>query len=310
MSSTANPANRTPRMLTRLSPALLSSAASCCLVCCLVACSGNGMGLDAGGQPLGGAGQGAGAVPLSADFASIQANVFTPICSVCHSGATAPKGLMLDAQHSYGLLVNVPSTEVPSLLRVDPTNPAASYLVQKLEGHAAVGQQMPLAEPPLPATTIAFIVQWITDGAQPAAAQSAMAAFAVAATSPADATTPIESPARIAVLFTRELDATHVDASSARLELLPDATPTSTSTDSALADVALAIPAAVSVPTGNSRTLLLTPRQPLQPGRYRLVLSADPAHELAALDGSRLATLAGVPAGDRVISRFAVEAGR
>src|SRR5690242_21168762 len=94
--------------------ALLPRLTLCSLIgTTLSACSGSGVGLDASGQPLNG--QGGGTVPLSADFDSIQANVFTPICSVCHSGAAAPEGLLLDAQHSYSLLVNVPSTEVPSV---------------------------------------------------------------------------------------------------------------------------------------------------------------------------------------------------
>src|SRR5471032_209942 len=125
------------------------------LSCALCACSGSGVGLDSNGQPLSGSSSG-GTVPLSADFDAIQANVFTPICSVCHAGATAPQGLMLDATHSYNLLVGVPSTEVPSILRVKPSDPSNSYIIQKLQGHAAVGGQMPLGQTPLPASTIAF----------------------------------------------------------------------------------------------------------------------------------------------------------
>jgi hypothetical protein len=135
----------------------------------LCACSGSGVGLDSNGQPLSGSSSG-GTVPLSADFDAIQANVFTPICSVCHIGATAPEGLMLDAAHSYNLLVNVPSTEVPSILRVKPGDPSNSYIIQKLEGHAAVGAQMPFGETPLPATHHRLHRQWITNGAPPGAA--------------------------------------------------------------------------------------------------------------------------------------------
>jgi hypothetical protein len=61
--------------------------------------------------------------------------------------------------------VNAPSVEVPSLRRVQPSNPDASYLIQKLEGRAAVGGRMPLNRPALPAETIAVIRQWITNGA-------------------------------------------------------------------------------------------------------------------------------------------------
>jgi len=91
----------------------------------LCGCSGSGAGLDSNGQPLSGSSSG-GQVALSADFDAIQANVFTPICSVCHAGATAPEGLRLDAAHSYSLLVNVPSTEEPSILRVKPGDPTNS----------------------------------------------------------------------------------------------------------------------------------------------------------------------------------------
>jgi hypothetical protein len=80
----------------------------------LAACAGNGAGLDANGQPLG---SGSAAPPLTADFQSIQDNVFTPVCVRCHSGAGAPEGLQLDAAHSYALLVGVPSVEDPSFTR-------------------------------------------------------------------------------------------------------------------------------------------------------------------------------------------------
>jgi len=110
---------------------------------------------------------------LSADFDSIQANIFTPICSVCHVGGGAPEGLRLDAADSYTLLVGVPSTEVPTLMRVQPGDPDDSYIIQKLEGHAAVGAQMPLGGPYLSSDTIGVIRQWITDGAPPSAAAAA-----------------------------------------------------------------------------------------------------------------------------------------
>ena len=40
----------------------------------------------------------------------------------CHIGANAPQGLRLDATNSYAMLVSVASSEVPSLLRVNPGN--------------------------------------------------------------------------------------------------------------------------------------------------------------------------------------------
>ena len=142
---------------------------SLCLLS-LQGCAGNGQGLDANGRPLTG---GDTNLPLSDDFASIQANVFTPICTKCHVGGGAPEGLRLDAANSYALLVGVPSTEVPSLLRVKAADPDSSYIIQKLEGHAAVGAQMPFGGPYLSTTTIGFIRQWISNGAPPASTATA-----------------------------------------------------------------------------------------------------------------------------------------
>jgi len=237
---------------------------------------------------------------MSADFDSIQANVFTPICSVCHIGADAPQGLILDAEHSYNLLVNVPSTEVPSILRVDPGSPDNSYIIQKLEGHAAVGGQMPLGETPLPASTIAFIAQWITDGAQPSAAATAMATaadFRIAAVSPEDGDLLPVAPSQLVIGFTRELDATRIDAQSVRLERIGSA-----------GDAPETLPMAirVSVPAANARALLVTPLTTLRSGQYRLVLSGGSGAEVSALDGSRLASPIADANGERLVARFAV----
>jgi hypothetical protein len=144
--------------LRALCPAFLAAAM-------LGACGGSGEGLDSNGRPI--ESGGASAQPLTADFQSIQDHVFTPICSVCHSGAGAPQGLRLDAANSYSLLVGVPSTEVPSVQRVAPGNPDNSYVIQKLEGHASVGARMPFGGPYLDSATIAVIRQWITGGAKP-----------------------------------------------------------------------------------------------------------------------------------------------
>jgi hypothetical protein len=268
----------------------------------LCGCSGSGAGLDSNGQPVSGSSPGTsgGPVPLSADFDSIQANVFTPICSVCHAGATAPQGLRLDAVHSFSLLVNIPSTEVPAILRVQPGDPGNSYIIQKLEGHAAVGAQMPFGEAPLPASTIAFIAQWITDGAQSGAAATPMAAaFRVASVAPQNGDVLSVPPAQIVVGFTRELDATRTDAAAVRLERIPDrGAPES--------PMALAIEA--SVPAANPRTLLLTPRSPLPAGQYQLVLSGQSGLALSARDGEPITAPAPDANGDRVIARFTVAA--
>jgi Ca2+-binding RTX toxin-like protein len=97
--------------------------------------------------------------------------IFTGHCVDCHAGASAPHGLKLDALNSYAKLVNVTSSEVPSLKRVEPGDPDNSYLVRKIEGTAAVGGRMPLNtdygvyRPPLSDAQISLIRQWIIAGA-------------------------------------------------------------------------------------------------------------------------------------------------
>ena len=81
------------------------------------------------------------------------------------SGAL-PTGMDLtSAANSFASLVNVPSVEVPSLNRVTPGDPDNSYLVQKLEGTAAVGSRMPIGGAALDQATIDMVRQWITEGA-------------------------------------------------------------------------------------------------------------------------------------------------
>src|SRR5579859_5824957 len=136
------------------------SWAALLLLGCAAGCAGNGQGLDQNGQPVGTGGTGGGTV--SADFQSIQANVFNPICTKCHIGASAPEGLQLDAAHSYNLLVGVPSTEQPNLVRVKPSDPDNSYMVRKIEGLPGItGLQMPYMETPLSQATIDAIRQWV-----------------------------------------------------------------------------------------------------------------------------------------------------
>lgn len=124
-------------------------------------CAGSGEGLDANGRPLGETG------PGDDLFTQIQESIFTAICTACHAGASAPLGLRLDAASSFAMLVGVPSVEVPTVRRVAPGDPDASYLVQKIEGRAAVGGRMPLGGPPLTQTSIDLVRQWIAAGAPP-----------------------------------------------------------------------------------------------------------------------------------------------
>ncbi|MBI3186879.1 MAG: Ig-like domain-containing protein [Gammaproteobacteria bacterium] len=187
------------------------------LVLLLTACgAGSGAGLDANGQPAGNAP----ATPLAADFTSIQQNIFTPVCTVCHSGASAPLGLRLDAANSYAALVGVSSVEVPSTLRVNPGNPASSYLIAKLEGTAAVGGQMPLGGPALSQESIEFVKQWIAAGAPPAvsAPPPVNQPPSVISTNPASGSTVTTLPATINIAFSQEMNAASINNTTVILQ--------------------------------------------------------------------------------------------
>jgi len=286
---------------------LMRPAARACLVLAslvIAACAGNGEGLDANGRPLVPGGTGS-LPPLSADFDSIQANIFTPICSVCHMGGGAPEGLRLDAGDSFNLLVGVPSTEVPSLMRVKPGDPDNSYIIQKLEGHAAVGSQMPFGcpttQPCLTTSTIAFIRQWITDGAQPSAAAAtvhAAAPLAVTSVVP-DGGEPVSAPPpQIMIAFNHDLDVTQIDSRSMHIEKLsPGASPVASEI----------VPARVTVSSANPRALMVWPSLPLPSGHYRLVIDAGSPSRFSDVAGRSVAV--GVPneLGQSVISTFVVE---
>src|SRR6188474_2463257 len=115
------------------------------VVCCTLAACGSGDGFVGSGGVVG---------PLEPNFNSIQANVFDQVCEHCHSGANAPVGLRLDAANSYANLVGVPSGERPNLRRVAPGDANNSYIIQKLEGTAGIGERMPAGLPTLPQSDI------------------------------------------------------------------------------------------------------------------------------------------------------------
>jgi len=227
----------------------------------LCGCAGNGNGLDSKGNPGSGSGGGGG---LTADFQSIQDNVFTPICTKCHLGASAPEGLQLDASHSYAALVGVASTEQPTVLRVEAGDPDSSYIIRKLQGTPGIsGQQMPFGGPYLPQSTIDVIRQWITNGAQkPAAAQGIEAAvrsvqrFAVDSTSPDDGSIVSTTVPQILVAFNGDIDSNLVNNTTITLVSQPSQPVMFTT----------------AVPTGNPAALVIKPQAPLGNGTYRVTL--------------------------------------
>jgi hypothetical protein len=115
------------------------------------------------------AGDGTGLVrePLGSTLSSIQDNIFDPICTQCHTGVSAPLGLVLDRGLARQYLVEVPSVEMSDMVRVRPGEPDLSYVMWKIEGRREIqGGRMPLGLPPLSTEQIAAIRRWIEDGAQ------------------------------------------------------------------------------------------------------------------------------------------------
>jgi hypothetical protein len=220
----------------------------------LGACSGNGVGLDANGEP-----QRSGATD---DFSVIQSTIFTPICTACHSGAGAPYGLRLDASSSYDLLVGVPSGEAPNIARVQPGDPDNSYLIQKLNGNAAFGDRMPLGGPYLSPANVDLIRQWIANGAmRPALAVEKSRGLSVVASG-------VVTTRRLFVVFDRDLDASLLHDSTVQL-LRADAT---------------AVPVTMSMPAHNPRVLLIDSRTTPLDGSYTLVLRGSGGGALAGID--------------------------
>jgi hypothetical protein len=267
----------------------MSSAGYKTIVACLVAavaagCAGNGQGLDSSGNPIGSGGDDSG--PLTADLQSIQDHVFTPICSKCHIGAGAPRGLQLDSAHAFMDLVGVASVEVPSLQRVKASDPDSSYMIQKIEGASGIqGGQMPLGEQPLDQTTINMIRQWVTNGAPPspttavanAVKASVRTQFGVMATSPDNDTTVPMAPPQIVVGFTDSIDPNLLSNSTITVQINGPAVAGTTPA---------ALPVKLAVSPGNPTALLISPLTPLANGSYRVTLQGSLADMNAQALGS------------------------
>lgn len=150
---------------------------------------------------------------IGPNFSEIQASIIEPNCATtgCHLGAAAPQGLRLDSANSYGMLVGVASSEASSILRVAPGNPNNSYLIQKLEGTASVGAQMPLGAPALEQAAIDVIRQWISDGAIDDRVPSSNP-IKLTSLSPVPGSTLSTAPTNIVAMFDRELDVSTVNA--------------------------------------------------------------------------------------------------
>jgi uncharacterized protein (TIGR03118 family) len=111
--------------------------------------------------------------PAQVPLSQLQAQIFTPICSGCHSGfGTSLPGVQnLTAGNTFSNVVNVASIEQPALKRIAPNDPTNSYLIQKIEGAAGItGSRMPFgcgssSDPCLDQATIDLVISWANQGA-------------------------------------------------------------------------------------------------------------------------------------------------
>lgn len=130
----------------------------------------DGGGLDGGTDADGGTDEvDAGVVDERSRYTWVQKNIFTQICAAyCHRGASAPKGLQLDATNAWQRTVGRASTELPALMLIKPGDPANSYLYLKVTASdpRRVGERMPLDGPPyLSAEKLEALRSWIARGA-------------------------------------------------------------------------------------------------------------------------------------------------
>lgn len=115
---------------------------------------------------------------VNVDFATEVQPIFSVACSGCHTNGGASGGLNMNVGSAYGNLVNVAANNGNAQMnRVTPNNPQESFLFKKtnctnLNSMAGTpyGLRMPRSGPPyLSAADQARILDWIREGARPAA---------------------------------------------------------------------------------------------------------------------------------------------
>jgi hypothetical protein len=102
-------------------------------------------------------------VESEAGCPDIPTQVFLPDCagSGCHSASSAQGGLDLESPDVASRLVGVPAMGGTGVL-VDPTDPAASVLYEKLTPKPPFGVRMPFVGPPLDGPTMSCVLDWIS----------------------------------------------------------------------------------------------------------------------------------------------------
>ncbi len=179
-----------------------------------------------------------------------------------------------------------------TLLRVNPGNPDQSYIVQKIQGTAAVGGRMPLGQAALPQDRIDLIRSWIAAGAPPASVASDN--LTVGSSIPAAGEVAPAGVGKLIVIFSGQVDAAL--AGSGTFELRDGF------------DQPVAITAAQRA-AGRPNVVELSLAQGLAAGTYQLTVRGEGAVALADNAGHVLDGDAdGVAGGDYLMS-FDVSAG-
>jgi hypothetical protein len=107
-------------------------------------------------------------------FAPVEAffNGADGFCSGCHTGGSTellPSAMNLTTGSAYASIVDVDSIECAAMggrKRIKPGAPEQSYIIDKMKGiNLCMGVQMPLGLPPVAATWITLVEDWIRGGA-------------------------------------------------------------------------------------------------------------------------------------------------
>ena len=106
-------------------------------------------------------------IDTTATLTRVQTEVFTPTCAAlgCHDPLGRQESMILATGRAYSNSVNVASSQMPSLMRVLPGDPANSYLYRKIVGSGIAGDRMPQGGPFLSDAQIKLVRDWIRRGA-------------------------------------------------------------------------------------------------------------------------------------------------
>lgn len=106
-------------------------------------------------------------IDQTATLTRVQNEIFTPTCARigCHDALGQQSQLVLTSGRAYEQTVGRASVEMPSLMRVQPNDPANSYLYRKIIGANITGDRMPQTLPPLSDAQIKLVRDWIRRGA-------------------------------------------------------------------------------------------------------------------------------------------------